>query len=107
MDVQTGDSVTWRLISSHIVSHLEEGAGLVPLALLVEVLHRLVDDDLTVLGAGDAKPLEGPRCRALEVDPALVEAAPVARALELVLGGEPARRAAEVGALREQRVDTL
>src|SRR5512136_3115071 len=58
MEVQTWDSVTERLISSHFVigSHLEEGAGLVPLPLLVEVLHRLVDHDLAVLGLRDAQP---------------------------------------------------
>src|SRR5262249_4737217 len=88
-------------------SHLQEGAGLVPLPLLVEVLDALVDDELSVLGAGDAQTLERPRCGALEVDPALVEATAVARALELVLGRQPAGRAAEVRALGEQRVQPL
>src|SRR2546426_6828774 len=98
-----------RLISSHLVmiSDLEEGARLVPLALLVEVLHTLVDHELPVLGARDAQPLERPRRRTLEVDARLVEAAAVAGALELVLGREPARRAAEMRALGEQRVDAL
>src|SRR5262249_32815885 len=88
-------------------SHLQERARLGPVALLVEVLDALVDEDLAVLGLGDAEPFERARRRALKVDPGLVEAAPVARALELVLGREPARRAAEVGALREQRVEPL
>src|SRR5262245_31042715 len=88
-------------------SHLQEGAGLRPVALLVEVLDALVDDELAVLGLGHGQALEGPRRGTLEVDPGLVEAAAVAGALELVLGGEPARRAAEVGALGEQRVDPL
>src|SRR5215470_2747127 len=88
-------------------SHLQERARLGPVALLVEVLDALVDEDLAVLGLGDAEPLERARRRALEVDAGLVEAAAVARALELILGGEPARRAAEVGALGEQRVEAL
>src|SRR5215470_593639 len=98
-----------RLIASHrvIASHLQEGARLGPVALLVEVLDALVDHDLPVLGARDAQPLERTRRGPLEVDAGLVEAAAVARALELVLGGEPARRAAEMRALREERVETF
>src|SRR5262245_42352248 len=109
MDFQTGDSVTDCLISSHldIGSHLQERAGLVPLALLVEVLDALVDHELAVLRLAHPHPLERSRRRALEIDAALVEAAAVAGALELVLGDEPARRASEVGALREDRVDAL
>src|SRR5262249_26309634 len=105
----TGDSVTDSLISSHldIGSHLQERAGLVPLALLVEILDTLVDHELAVLRLGHPHPLERSRSRALEVDAALVEAAAVAGALELVLGDEPARRASEVGALREDRVDAF
>src|SRR4051794_26319411 len=96
----------WRLMSSHLdmvspSSGLQEGAGLVPGALLVEVLDALVDDDLAVLGARDPEALERPRRGTLEVDPRLVEAAAMAGALELVLRREPARRAAEVGALGE------
>src|SRR5439155_17105822 len=83
----------------------EERARLGPLALLVEVLDALVDEQLSVLGPRDPQPLEGARRRSLEVDAGLVEAAPVARALELVLGREPARRAAEVRALGEDRVE--
>src|SRR5947199_1896505 len=88
-------------------SHLQERARLRPVALLVEILDALVDQELAVLGLRDAEPLERPGRRPLEVDAGLVEAATVARALELVLGGEPARRAAQVGALGEERVDAL
>src|SRR5439155_26514800 len=92
---------------SPLGSLLQERAGLRPVALLVEVLDALVDQDLAVLGLRDAEPLERPWRRPLEVDAGLVEAATVARALELVLGGEPARRAAEMSALGEERVEAL
>src|SRR5262245_12157698 len=109
MDFQTGDSVTCCFSSSHldIASHLQERAGLGPLALLVEKLDALVDDELSVLGLRDFHALERPRRRPLEVDAALVEPAAVARTLEFVLGRQPARRAAEVGTLGEDRVDAL
>src|SRR5438128_5252294 len=104
--LRLGD-LTLDLVPSRHGSHLEEGARLGPVALLVEVLDALVDQELAVLGLGDAQALERPGRRPLEVDAGLVEAATVARALELVLGGEPARRAAQVGALGEERVDAL
>src|SRR5262245_55596232 len=109
MDFQTGDSVTCCFSSSHldIASHLQERAGLGPLALLVEKLDALVDDELSVLGLRDFHALERPRRRPLEVDAALVEPAAVARTLEFVLGRQPARRAAEMRALGEDRVDAL
>src|SRR6059058_5013646 len=103
-DLRLGD-LTLDLIPSGHGSHLQEGAGLGPVALLVEILDALVDQELAVLRLGDAQALERARRRALEVDAGLVEAAPVAGALELVLGGEPARGAAEVRALGEQRVE--
>src|SRR5205807_2438971 len=80
-------------------SGLQERAGLRPLALLVEVLDALVDEELPVLGARDPQPLERPRRGPLEVDTRLVEAAAVTRTLELVLRGEPPRRAAGLRAL--------
>src|SRR5207253_6341073 len=105
-DLRLGD-LPLDLIPSGHGSHLQEGAPLGPVALLVEILDALVDQELAVLRLGDAQALERARRRALEVDPGLVEAAPVARALELVLGGEPAGRAAEVRALGEQGVEPL
>src|SRR5262249_6196904 len=84
-----------------------ERAGLGPVALLVEILDALVDDELAVLGPRDLHALERPRRRPLEVDAALVEAAAVAGTLELVLGHQPARRAAEMGALGEEGVDAF
>src|SRR4029078_5353919 len=86
---------------------LEKGTRLRPIALLVEVLHTLVDDDLTVLGERDAQALERPRRGAFEVVAGFIKAAAVARTLELRLRRQPARRAAEVRALREQRVKAL
>src|SRR5215212_8354989 len=84
----------------------DEGVGIFPLAQLPLELLRLVDDDLAVVRADeDAGALERPGGRTLEVDAALVVAAAVARALELVLGVEPRRRAAEVGADGDQGVD--
>src|SRR5437016_2720715 len=103
-DLRLGD-LPLDLIPSGHGSHLQEGAGLGPVALLVEILDALVDQELAVLRLGDAQALERARRRALEVDAGLVEAAPVAGALELVLGDEPARGAAEVRALGEQRVE--
>src|SRR5918999_5996529 len=84
----------------------DEGVGIFPLTQLPLVLLRLVDDDLAVVGTDrDAGALERPRSRPLEVDAALVIAAAVARTLELVLRVEPGRRAAEMGADGDQRVD--
>src|SRR5262249_41658980 len=95
--------------SSHldIASHLQERTGLGALAVLVENLDALVDDELPVVGLADLHALERPRRGSLEVDPALVEAAAVAGALELVFRHQPARRAAEMRALGEDRVDAL
>src|SRR3954470_10180779 len=95
------------LLPGLVPLRLQEGARLVPLALLEKVLHALVDEDLTVLRTRDAEPFERPRRRALEVDPGLVEAAAVAGTLELVLRREPPRRAPEMRALRKQRVDAF
>src|SRR5215468_1742473 len=87
--------------------YLQERLRLGPLALLLLELHGLVDEDLAVVGEDDARALERPGGRPLEVDPGHVEAAAVARALELVLRGQPVRRAAEVGAHRDQRVEAV
>src|SRR5262249_40172069 len=71
------------------------------------VLLVLVDEDLPVVAQDDLVPLERPRRGTLEVDPRRVEAAAVTRALELVLGREPVRRAAEVRAGRRKGVEPL
>ena len=57
--------------------------------------------------SGDLEPLERPGRRALEVDPGDIEPAAVARALELLLAGQPVGRAAQVGADRLERVDDV
>src|SRR5262245_30401625 len=86
---------------------LQEGLRVGPFALLLLELHRLVHEDLSVVGQHDAGALEWPRRRPLEVDAALVEPAAVAGALELVLGAEPVGRAAEMGAYRDQGIEAL
>src|SRR5256885_2520003 len=78
---------------------------IVPLAQLVAVAERLVDDELAVVAEGDLHPLERAGRRAFEVDAVLRVPRPVAGALELVLRPEPARGAPEVGANPEQGVD--
>jgi hypothetical protein len=67
----------------------------------------LVHLELSVVRDADRVPLERPRCRSFEVDAVLVEAAAVARALELLLGLEPAGRAPQVRADGLERVDLL
>src|SRR6185295_13553208 len=111
MDFQTWDLVT-LLERLPIMSPLsrsggrDESVGVFPLAQLPLELLRLVDDELAVVGADeDAGALQRPRRRPFEVDAALVIAAAVARALELVLGLQPGRRAAEVGADGDEGVD--
>src|SRR5690242_20418957 len=75
---------------------LHVGVGIVPLPELVPVAERLVDDELAVVAERDLHPLERTRRGTFEVDAVLRVARAVARALELVLRPEPARRAAEV-----------
>src|ERR687888_126655 len=93
--------------SPELGAELEIGVGIFPLAQLVPVAEGLVDDDLPVVGERDLDPLERPRRRALEIDAVLRVPRAVAGALELVLRPEPARRAAEVRADPEERVDLL
>src|SRR5207245_11530339 len=91
-----------RARSSSGVLHVR--VGIVPLAKLVPVAERLVDDELAVVAERDLDALQRPGRRAFEVDALLRVPRAVAGALELVLGAEPARRAAEVRADAEQRV---
>src|SRR5260221_9632157 len=86
---------------------LHVGARIVPLSELVAVTESLVDNELPVVGEHDLDSLERPRRGPFEVDAVLGVARAVAGALELVLGAEPARRAAEVRADAEQRVDLV
>src|SRR3989304_4852033 len=75
----------------------QEGFRVVPLPGFLLEQSALVEEHLAVIRERELHPLEGARRRSLEIDPAHVKAAPVARALELVLGGKPVGRAAEVG----------
>src|SRR5438309_7102006 len=79
--------------------------GIVPLAELVPVTERLVDDQLSVVAERDLDALERPRRGTFEVDAVLRVARAVARTLELVLRPQPPRRAAEMRADPEQRID--
>src|SRR5450759_1920421 len=91
-----------------LLCRLDEGRWIDPLAFLVEELPRLFDEDLPVVWRdGDGRALERSRRRALEVDARAIVARAVARTLEFVLGGEPVRNAAEVGADGDERVNHL
>src|SRR5258708_20301238 len=72
------------------------GGRIVPLAQLVAIAESLVDDELAVVAQGDLHPLQRSRRRAFEVDAVLGAPPAVAGALELVLGSQPARRAAVI-----------
>src|SRR5262245_21177034 len=85
----------------------QEGFGVRPLPLLLLILLRLVDQDLAVVREHDTIALERARRRTLEVDAGDVEAAAVAGALELLLVGQPVRRAAEMGAGGREDVEAL
>src|SRR5207302_3055889 len=80
---------------------------IVPLAQLVSVAERLVDDELAVVPERDLHPLERSGGRAFEVDAVLRVPRPMTGALELVLGAEPARSTAEVRADAEQRIEPV
>src|SRR5262245_23881418 len=82
------------------LAEAQEGLRVAPLTRFLLERSALVDEHLSVIGESDLDPLERARRRSLEVDPGHVEAAPVAGAFELVLGGQPVRRAAEMGADR-------
>src|SRR5437764_7036171 len=63
-------------------SSFQERLGVRPLTQLALEMTALVDEDLSVFGQHDARPFEGPRCRALEVDAGNAEATAVARPCE-------------------------
>ena len=65
----------------------------------------LVDQDLPIVGKHDARALERARRRPFEVKPRDTKAAAVARTLELVFSREELRRAVEMRADRDKRVD--
>src|SRR5471032_355779 len=86
-------------------AEFDECARVVPLTQLVAITEGLIDDELAVVAERDLNSLERPRRRSFEVDSVFGVARAVAGALELVLGAKPARRAAEMGADAEQRIE--
>jgi hypothetical protein len=67
----------------------------------------LIDDQLTVLGDFDLKPIERPRCRSFEVQPASIKPASVARTLELVFGRKPPRSTPKMRAFGKDGVNAF
>ena len=65
-----------------------------------------VDQDLAIIGELDRGAFQGARCRAFEVNARESKAAAVARTLELLFSGEVVRRAAKMGAHRDQGEET-
>src|SRR5437867_352491 len=97
-----------RSAMSRARSQFNEPLRIDPLPPLLVKLLRFVDNDLSVGRVDeDLGPLQGTRCWSFEVDPRLVVPAPVARALELVLGRKPVWSAAQVRAHRDQRIHDL
>src|SRR5207244_3731045 len=86
-------------------SHLEERFGIRPLSQLVLEMPRLVDEDLPVVGQHHARALERPRRRPFEIDAGQSISAAVARALELVFRREVIRRASQMRADRDERIE--
>src|ERR1700687_5833817 len=86
-------------------SGAQERAGLVPRA--VDILDTDIHHDLSVFGLGNAHPIHRTWCRTFEVNAILIVAAAMARALELGLRCQPARRTSKVRTLREDGVEAL
>src|SRR5437762_4096718 len=76
-----------------------------PLPQLFLEVATLVDQNLAVIGQHDARAFERARRRAFEVDAAQVVAAAVARTLELVFRRQVVRRAPEMRADRDERIE--
>src|SRR4030095_16592802 len=66
-----------------------------------------VDYQLAILTAKDLKPIQGSRRRSFEIHTAPVKTAAVARTLKFIFCREPARRAAQVRTLGEQRINPI
>src|SRR3972149_1361513 len=86
-------------------NEFEERLRIFPLPGLELERTTLVDQNLAVVRQGNPEPFERTWRRPFEVDPGHVETAPVARALELVLGFQPVRSAAQLGTDRLNRID--
>src|SRR5262249_20988784 len=81
-------------------SDRDEAIRVEPLLQLFLELLALIPDDLAVVCQADFEPLQRPGRRPLEVHSGDVEPAAVAGALELLLPGQPVRRAPQMGADR-------
>src|ERR1043166_2701865 len=67
----------------------------------------LINHQLSVFGDVHLEPVHRPRSGSFEIQTAPIVTAAVARAFELILGGEPTRCASKVRAFREDRVDAF
>src|ERR1700675_968677 len=72
---------------------------------LHSVHHRFIDHQLTVVTKGDLEAVHRTRRRAFEIQAADEIAGSVAWAFEFLLGGQPSRRASQMGAFGEDRVE--
>src|ERR1019366_1384735 len=70
------------------------------------VHDRLIDHQLSVVANVDLESIHRARRRPFEVESADIEARAVARTFELLLGLQPSRRASQMGAFGEDRVET-
>src|SRR5687767_4657760 len=65
-----------------------------------------VDHKLTIVTDGNLKTVQRPRRRTFKIQTGFKEPAAVTRTFEFSFGGKPARRAAEMSAFGEDRVDS-
>ena len=65
-----------------------------------------VDDKLTIIAKSDLKTVQRSRRRTFKIQSGFEKSAAVARALEFGFCGKPPRRAAEMSAFGEDRVDS-
>ena len=65
-----------------------------------------VDDKLTIVTDGNLKTVQRPRRRTFKIQAGFKKSAAVTGAFEFRFSGKPARRAAEMSAFREHRVNS-
>src|ERR1700685_1357179 len=88
-------------------SNRHEAGRVFPLSEFFLEFATLIDLDHAVLRHADGHALPWPRGRSFEVDARDVKAGTVTGAFELPLPLQPVRRAAQVGAHGQQRVDDV
>src|SRR5207247_4523327 len=93
------------LSASSFSLRLQKRLRILPLPQFPLEVAALVDQDLTVVGQHDARPLERARRRPFEIDAAQTIAAAVARTLELVFRREVIRSTAKMRADGDERVE--